>query len=1483
MSELLSVVGAGGGGGGGCFRAGTKVQLEHGKQKSIDELREGDEILSFDECGDLHVSKVTKLHIHKEPQPILKVSFWRGHVHITPNHWVLNQYSSFVEIQTLSTDDALVDGMGHLRPITSAELVASEPVYNLTVEPNHTFIADGIRVHNGGHREAYPVVTGSGGGGGGDDSKGEGGRAAIEDPDSLRSRGKISIVDLIGEGEIGGLINGAKSIFLNETPLLGDDGVFNFTNVSWNAREGTPNQSVIPGFSDVESPTPVGVEVTKQNSNVFTVSNPNVDRVRVVISIPSLMIQDKDTGDLHGTSVTYAFFVNTDGAGDVQVGSNITVTGKTRSKYQRSHIVNLPKPGTSWQIRTVRITEDSVESSLANKTWVDSYVEIVDVKLNYPNSALATVTVDPETFSSVPTRSYLVKGLYIQVPSNYDAGNKTYNGIWDGNLIVGVSSNPAWVLYDLLINNRYGLGRYLTEDMVDKVALYKIGQYCDDLVEGYNGLEPRFTINTAIQTQAEAYKLISDITSVFRGMSYWGGGLVNVTQDSPLDPSMVYGQANVVDGVFTYTGSARKNRHSVVLVTWNDPLDNFKQRVEYVDDYEQIELSGIKKHKVIAFGCTSRGQANRVGKWILYTEKYESNLINFRVGLDSSLIVPGEVVKIHDTFRAGKRMSGRLLGVTDTSATVDDPVTLASTGAVITLKMSDGSLVDRAVSELPGDHSILTWVDPLIELPVDNSMFMVAEASLKPMLARIISISQVEGGNEFDVVAVEHNPIKYDAIESGALIEDAPTSVIDPFAGDPSNISFDETTYFIAPGIIGSKLNISWEGLAAYYEFSYRTTSPSGSSNWQTFEIRTANYEIMGLRQDTTVDVTVVSTSTLGKKSRPLNGSFLIAGKTAPPAVPTSLTATPLMRSALLKWINPSDIDFSHTEVYFNTSDDNSTAVNVAKIYGDTYTYTGLPPAATLVYFWVKAVDTSGNKSEFNAVAGVSTTTLSEADAMVASINGSIGTSTLNAELGARIDLVDAPTTGLVSKVGSNTVAVATQQSATDGISAKYTVKIDNNGYVSGYGLISEENDGAVISEFGVRADKFFITDPAGPGASSPIAPFMVLTTQTDIDGTLFDPGVYIDNAMITKLTADKIDTRGLSIRDVAGNVILSSGNPLDYTSGHIANTPTGIADINEQEGLLLSSIASDFSESFHASSAIYNWASLMTTSATVSIESSLASSFGGEVLTVVDDVAFLTHKRTIPFDQTRQYRVRCRVRRVSGVGTISIGFVGVAANGTTGVNINGSSALSFQHYHTADNESPSSVFTEYVGYTTGFGATLGDGDVGTESVPSKMHPDVRYIRPLLHINQGGAAGSSFEIDSFIVESISGAAASGTTWGTLVGRPLTLTELNQTEGDKLATITQGADVTSSNTAAGIAGQGAFSLLDKIPYGSASTWIADAAIGASQIGSIALVGTSNFSFKSSSIASEGRIEMDGQAIKVFDTGGALRVQLGNLSA
>jgi predicted phage tail protein len=407
------------------------------------------------------------------------------------------------------------------------------------------------------------LIIGAGGGG-----KGGGGsaRVAQEAPDSLRSKAYARVVDLVCEGEIEGLAAGLQSVYLDDTPIQNPDGSYNFTGVTLETRPGTQQQSYIPGFSSVENEVAVGVECKANQPVVRTINDPDVDAVRIKVSIPTLTLQDTTNGDLNGTSVSYAIDVQAHGAGYVQILAD-TVSGKTTSRYQRSYYIPLTGTG-PWDVRLRRITADSTQTSLQNKTFLESYTEVIESKLRYPNSALMALRVDASQFTSIPRRSYDLKLLRVRIPSNYFPETRSYAGVWDGTFKVAWTDNPAWCFYDLVTSTRYGLGSFIPESQVDKWALYRVARYCDELVpNGLGGYEPRFTCNLYLQSREQAYKVVQDMASIFRGMAYWSGGAITVTQDAPQDAVYQFTAANVIGGEFAYQGSSARARHTVALVS----------------------------------------------------------------------------------------------------------------------------------------------------------------------------------------------------------------------------------------------------------------------------------------------------------------------------------------------------------------------------------------------------------------------------------------------------------------------------------------------------------------------------------------------------------------------------------------------------------------------------------------------------------------------------------------------------------------------------------------------------------------------------------------------------------------------------------------------------------------------------------------------------------------------------------------------------
>lgn len=809
-------------------------------------------------------------------------------------------------------------------------------------------------------------------------------RTPVEADDTVNSRAMASILDLLGEGVVGGLINGAKSIFIDGVALENEDGSFNYSGVTWDFRDGSQDQSPMSGFDFVETPKAVNTQLKTTNAVTVAIDNDDADRVRVIMKFPSLRSIDKKTGDTNGTSVQFKFqLANGNGSFyDViatgESSSDVTLAAKKTGVYYRSYEIQLPKPGRAYKVRVLRLSADSNDQYLFNDTWVDSIGEIVDTPMNYPNSVLVGLKVNSEQFgSSMPSRSYLIRGLKIRVPSNYDENTNTYNGVWDGTFKLQSSSNPAWILFDLLTNARYGLGKFVSESMIDLGQLYQIGRYCDEEVDdGFGGKEKRFAINTQITSRQDAYRLIQDIAGAFRGMVFWAGGMVNIMQDSPSDPVMLFTNANVKDGLFTYKGSARKDRPSVALITYNNKQDGYKQNVEYVEDQEAMARYGERKTEAVAFGCTSRGQAHRVGLWLLYTARMESDMITFTAGLDASFLMPGETVLIQNKYRAGKRNSGRIVSFTKNSITLDAPVSLKKSGSFIRIINQEGKIVERDINETGDNITKVTFKTALAtaDQPVANGVWTITEPDLVPMRARVVAIAQGETPGSFDITVVQNNASKYQAIDNGAALVPENTTVLDPTYSKPSNLVISEGTYLSSPGNLSVKLMLAWEGKSPEYWVSWRRSDEGNVSNWQSARATEEQYEIVNVAENGRYDFQLYSVSFGGKKSEIITAVYQVKGTMTPPGAPTSLTAVGDYRNVVLNWVNPDSVDLAQINVYASKTNKLDTATLIAQAATTTFTHAGLGDNETW-YYWIRAVNKRGMVGQPNSNLGTEATT----------------------------------------------------------------------------------------------------------------------------------------------------------------------------------------------------------------------------------------------------------------------------------------------------------------------------------------------------------------------------------------------------------------------------------------------------------------------------------------------------------------------------
>lgn len=793
------------------------------------------------------------------------------------------------------------------------------------------------------------LIIGAGGGG-----KGGGGasaRVAQEAPDSLRSKAYARVVDLISEGEIEGLVDGLQSVYLDDTPIQNADGTTNFSGVTLETRDGTQQQSYVPGFSSVENEVPVGVEIKASQPVVRSITDPDVDAVRIKVSVGQLTNQDTTNGDLNGSSVSFSIDRQVSGGGFVEV-INDTISGKTTTKYQRSYYVPLTGNG-PWEIRVRRITADSTSSAIQNKTYLDSYTEVVENKLRYPNSALVALRVDASQFSAIPRRSYDMKLLRVRVPVNYDPGTRTYSGVWNGTFKIAWTDNPAWCFYDLVTSTRYGLGGYIPESQVDKWALYRVAQYCDQLVpNGLGGFEPRFTCNLYLQTREQAYKVVQDMASIFRGMVYWSGGAITVTQDAPSDAVYQFAPGNVVDGEFAYQGSSAKARHTVALVTWNDPDDFYRQKVEYVEDAAGIARYGIVQSDVVALGCTARGQAHRVGKWLLFSEQSESEIVTFRTGLEGAVVRPGDIIKVADPVRGGMRLGGRIAAATASTVTLDQELP-ADLPWRLSVVLPNGTVEERLVGPISG--RTLTVTIPFSSVPQVDAIWMLASSIIEPQLFRVVSVAERDPGVH-EVTALAHNPSKYAAIEEGLALQPRSITVLSDIPPPPTGLAMLESLYRVKDQA-QVLVQVSWTEVqtAIAYRLSYRVAG----GNFVSLPLTSANYAEIRDAQEGQYEFSLRAIGITRKESIPATLSGVVLGKTLPPSDVTGFTVQRRVSDLMIAWDELQDADLSGYEVRVGPGWDN--AQLVAKTSGTQMLHD--QSAAGQYPYHIRAIDTSGNYS----------------------------------------------------------------------------------------------------------------------------------------------------------------------------------------------------------------------------------------------------------------------------------------------------------------------------------------------------------------------------------------------------------------------------------------------------------------------------------------------------------------------------------------
>ncbi|WP_392889665.1 host specificity protein J [Pseudomonas migulae] len=745
------------------------------------------------------------------------------------------------------------------------------------------------------------VIVGRKGGGG----KGGGGsgssRAAVEAPDSLRSRQHVRILHAISEGEIDSI----REITFDDVPLQNTDGTFNFTDVSIDLRLGTQWQTYIP-ITGLEAEQSVGVEMKLAIPIERAVTDPDADAVRITVSTPQLSEQNTQNGDTNVSFFAFRIEGKLDTGAWIPLCADIGISGKTMSRTQFSYYVRLPvSGGLPRYVRVQRVSADSTSAAIQNRTFFDSMTLIWDEKLRYPNTAMLGLSIDAQQFASIPRMAFLIKGIKVLVPSNYNPLTRVYTGSWNGTFVRAWTDNPAWIWYDMLTNTRYGLGALLDSTLIDKYSLYSIAQYCDVLVpDGYGGMEPRFTCNLALTVQADAWKLVNDMVSVFRAICFWAGGSLTAVQDAPRSSRFGFNNSNVAGGEFNYQSVGADQRFNVAAVTWNDPLQQYKQSVEIVERPELIAKWGrIQQTDVVAVGCTSRGQARRLGRWLLYAE---TEAITFAPGADGAIPLPGDIVDVADAFRAGARNAGRLLsGSTASLLLLDAPIGVAGAG-FIRVTMPDGSYVTAGVTIAPGATTV-SVSPPLSSNPLASAPWAFSTPALETEAFRVVNISESDDGT-YALSGIAYDPDKFDEVEFGTPDVDNPTSIVNFGAPDAvGQLTFLESLYDTGTGVAAARLSVSWTQPARAMRYQIEVLKPGG--NWEyVTEISTPSIDFDSASQGEW-SVRVTPKSVLGIAGPAFVQTYVALALSAPPTALVGLRLDVINSVATLAWDPVPELD----------------------------------------------------------------------------------------------------------------------------------------------------------------------------------------------------------------------------------------------------------------------------------------------------------------------------------------------------------------------------------------------------------------------------------------------------------------------------------------------------------------------------------------------------------------------------------------------
>lgn len=1002
---------------------------------------------------------------------------------------------------------------------------------------------------------------------------GGGASTPYEAPNTLNSAQSLRIIDAICEGEIRGFANGNdkpwKSVYFDDTPVQNPDGSFNFKGVVGFFQRGTPDQTYIPGFDASERAVPVSVEVKNRAQVVRAVSDELVSRLRVTLGVER-NYRVEDNGDTNPAQTT--LLVELLGKDGVAASKLVSFTEKSSGVYYQDVVFD-SLPPVPFNIRVSRPTPDSTTDKVINKTYFASYVEIIDAKLSYPHTALAALAMDSDQFgSNNPRRNYLIDGMLVNVPSNYDPETRTYSGtVWDGSFKKAWTNNPAWVFYDVLTQPRYStLARRLKSTDIDKWTLYQVGKYCDELVDdGFGGKEPRFVCNAYITNRRQAGEFLLDLASVFRGLPVWDGSRFSLVMDADSDPVAMYNNSNVKDGLFAYSGVPYKSITTAVIVQYVDKYDGYRTKTEYVEDQQAIKRYGLNIKQITAFGCDSRGQAARYGAWMLETELRQQSAIKFTVGREGLRHLPYDVVQIMDNDYAGAEVSGRLVSVSGLSVTLD-------------LDVEDAVGRQFSVETAAGIKSLRVMAQPeknRLELAeaadVEAGGTWILMGRVKPRLYRVIGTKENADDGTFEVSGILHDPKKYTSVDNRARFD----SEITTLHGITPKLTLPELRSE------GDKLVISWENLTAdgsvlTYDIKiyrdnklYRHIPDS-----QTAEISLENLPNGQYRAE------IRGRNARGVLSEPIEKGWSVDYTIS------GIRTTAKMNAVQLDWYLPDTVMKNvSSEIWLARENNRAAASKLATIAYPQTTYTLLGVSLTeTLYFWVRIIDSAGNTGEFSEVA------IGRADPdpapILAQLNGKISKSELTKEL---FELVSESkefseedkkkiTAQIKKEVQSLDLNDSTVQEvkkiARDfegNVKSLYTLKTqafgNNRRAISGIavGADSKTAEGHIL----MMADKVMFVDPN----SNQIVPALLVEVKDGravmgLNGDLISDGTIHGRHIVAgaKIVSPRIEGGSLSIGD--GRFTVSNDGEVQIASGK-ANVGMKISndriDVYDEQGVL--------------------------------------------------------------------------------------------------------------------------------------------------------------------------------------------------------------------------------------------------------------------------------------------------------------------------